>query len=163
MEGEEAGAGVAGGGGQGGAAGFVLKDERPDQLAVGFGEGEGIELVAGIPVEAAFGGVVRRDVDGAEDAVVEHEPVATALEGALGDEAAEVEAGDGDVEAGLFADFALGALGGGFASVDVELAADGGAEAEVGRAEAGEEEDAVVLVAEIAEARKAVGKVSGMG
>jgi hypothetical protein len=41
--------------------------------------------------------------------------VALALEGLFADHADEVEAVDGEVEAGFLGDFALGALGGAFA------------------------------------------------
>lgn len=115
-----------------------------------------------VPIEAAFAHVLWLDGDWSQDAIDEHEPVAFAFEGGFADEADEVEAVDGDVDAGFFEDFALCALSGGFAGGDVEFAADGGDEAHVGLFFAVEEEDSSLIVAEIAEAGDAVGKV-GVG
>lgn len=144
-------------------AGLVSADEGPDYGTVGVGEGEGFDGFRIEPVEAAFSHIVGFDPDGAEDAVEEEEPVAAALEGLFADEAQEVEAGEGYVEAGFFLDLAPGALGGGFAQCDIELAADGGAEAEVGGFFAVEEEDAAVFIAEVAEAGQPVGEGAGTG
>ncbi len=105
VDGEETGAAVA-------AGGVGLADEGPDDVAVGLGEGEGLEFGLVEPVEATFADVVGWDFDGAEDAVDEHEPVAAAFELALADEAEEVDAVEGDVDAGFFLDFALSAHGG---------------------------------------------------
>lgn len=140
---------------------FAGVHEGPDDFAVGFGDGEVGEFGGREPVEAAFAHVVGLDPDGAEDAVDEHEPVALALEGLFADHADEVEAVDGEVEAGFLGDFALGALGGAFAQFDVELAAYGGDEVEVGLLLAVQEQDAALGVAEVAEAGEAVRKGGG--
>ena len=140
---------------------FAGVHEGPDDFAVGFGDGEVGKFGGREPVEAAFAHVVGLDPDGAEDAVYEHEPVALALEGLFADHADEVEAVDGEVEAGFLGDFALGALGGAFAQFDIELAAYGGDEVEVGLLLAVQEQDAALGVAEVAEAGEAVRKGGG--
>lgn len=143
-----------------GLAGRALgeSDDGPDDVAVGVGEREGIDLFVGVPVETALVHVMWDDGDGFENSEVEEEPVAFALVGAFGYEALEVEVGEFDAEAGFFVDFALGAVRGGFAGVDVELAADRGAQAQVGGLDAFEEEDAALGITEVAEAGEAVGE-----
>ena len=131
--------------------------EGPDDFAVGFGHGQVFKLVEVEPIKPAFAHIARRDFDGANDAVDEHEPVAFAFELLFADEADKAEAREGQVEAGFFVDFALGALHGAFAQRDVELAADRADEVEVWLLFAVQKQDAVVSVAKIAEAGDAVG------
>ena len=66
--------------------------EGPDDFAVGFGDGQVFELVEVEPIKPAFAHVARRDFDGADDAIDEHEPVAFAFELLFADEADEAEA-----------------------------------------------------------------------
>jgi hypothetical protein len=101
--------------------------------------------------------------DGAEHAVVEQQPVARPLEGGLGDQAPKVEAVEGEGDARLLHDLALRALGGALAGVHVELAPDGAAQALVGRPLAVDEQDAALLVADVAEAGEFVGQGLGHG
>jgi len=147
-----------------GLAGGALRetDNGPDDVSVGVREWEGVDLLVCVPVKAAFVHVVGDDRNRLGDAEVKEEPMGFAFVGAFGDEPLEVEVGEFDAEAGFFEDLALGAVRGGFAGVDVELAADGRAQAEVGGLDAFEEEDAAVHVAEVAEAGEAVGEIGGI-
>lgn len=160
-----AGGGAVGGGFEGGGnverGGGGLAEEWPDDFAVGLGEGEGVDLVGAEPIESSFSHVFGLDPDRAQHAVDEHEPVAFALELLLADEADKVEAVDGDVDPGFFQNFALSALGGRLAQMNIELAADGAAKALVGGFEPPEQEDPPIFVAKITQTRDAVRQGGG--
>lgn len=141
---------------------LVLVDHGPDDLAVGVGEWEVGDLVGLVPAEFSLVHVAVDDFDGLHDAVVEEEPVCLSLKGGLGDEPDKSEVVDVDMDAGFFHDLALGALGRRFAQVHLEFAADGGAETLVWCLDAVEEEDASVLVSQVAEAGDLVGE-NGFG
>ena len=109
-----------------------------------------------MPDEFALVHVSIDDLDGDHDAVVEQQPVGLALERGLGDESDQADVVDIHMDPRFFHDLALGALGGGFTEVHFKLAPDRGAEALVGRFDPVEEQDAPVLVAQIAQARELV-------
>jgi len=110
----------------------VLEDGGPDGGAVGVGEGEGVELVFGGPVE---GSLVEACGDAfwfdwREDAEPEHEPVVGVLGvaggvGVFGDDAEECEVFWVECEADFFVDLSDGAGGGRLAGVLFEFSADG--------------------------------------
>ena len=139
-----------------GAGCFVLVDHRPDDLAVGVGDRERLDIFEIVPAEFALVHVPINDFDRDHDAVVEQEPVGLAFEGGFCDEPYETDVVDVDMDPGFFRDFTLGALGWGFSEMHLEFATDWGAEPLVGFFDAMEKEDASVFVAEITQARELV-------
>lgn len=136
------GDGFAGGavGAEGDEAVAVAIVDRPEGVAVGFGDRQGGNFFAGEETETALVDVGGKRGDRPAAAEEEHEPVRLALVGFFGDHREEVEVGGGDFEAGLFAGFADGALKGGFAGGGFEFAADGAPDAEIRRFGAEEEQ-----------------------
>jgi len=149
-----------------GAGFLVFVDHRPDDLAVGVGDRERLDILEIVPAEFALVHVPIDDLDRNHDTVVEQQPVGLALKGSLGDQTNQADVVDIDMDAGFFGDLPLGALCGGFANMHLELSADRGAEALVGFFDPMEEKDSAVLISEIAQAGElirqcAVGGVFG--
>lgn len=129
------GDGFAGGaiGAEGDEAVAVAIVDGPEGVAVGFGNRQGGNFVAGEKAETALVDIGGQGGDGQAAAKKKHEPVRLALVGFLGDHGEKVQVGGGDFEAGLFACFADGALEWGFANGGFEFAADGAPDAEIRR------------------------------
>lgn len=120
-------------GAQGDEAVPVLIINTPEGLPVGLGQGQAFDFFAGKKTEPPLlhcGGQV---VEGAVAAKKEQKPVGGTLVGFFRDHGEQMQVSGGDFVAGFFAGLAHGALEGRFAGGGLELAADGGPGAKVGR------------------------------
>ncbi len=132
---------------------FMLPDKRPDDAAIGFRERQGLDILGPMPRETPLAHVVRHNADRAEHAVIKEQPMASAFKGLLADEPQQVQAFKGNVDSGLFLDFALRTLGRRFTQRHVEFAPDRRAQALVGFLEASEQQNAALIITKVAKAR----------
>jgi hypothetical protein len=111
----------------------VLVVDRPERGAIGLGEGQRVDAIAGEEAELTLADVGRECGQRLLAAKQKHQPVGVALVGFFRDHREEVQIGGGDDVARFFAGLAHGALKRRLAERGLELAADGAPRAEVRR------------------------------
>jgi hypothetical protein len=144
-------------------AASMFPEEWPELVAIGLGDGEGVEGGATKEGEGAFADGGWGLGDGGEDFEEEHEPVGVTGVAVFADDAGEVELVGFELEAEFFEGFAAGAGVWGFAEVGVEFAAAGAPEAEVGFLAAVEEERIALMIEGVKERGDLVGQRRGLG
>ncbi len=130
-----------------------------DNFSVGLGDIQFHHLFSGVPIQPTFAHVVRLNPHSPQNLVDEHEPVAFTFERGFGDHPQQVESFERKVQSDFFMDLALSTLGGGFAGVHIELAADWGEKPQVGGLLAMEQKVAALVIDKVADAGKFVGQI----
>ena len=137
----------------------VAPKQRPEHVAVSFGDRKGGQCGGLVPFEATFveGGLCHGDR--AEVLVEEHQPVRFAVVRGLRDDACEVEIFRLGDQARFLPDFADGAGGGAFAQGLFELTADRRVKVAIGVLAAMQQENAALFVEEVAQHGDLVGQL----
>lgn len=101
----------------------VLPEEGPDLFAIGAGQWQGVEFLAGGPAKGTFLVVGWQLGEARLDLKEKHQPMGFALITVLADEAGEVEIGGRELQAGLLTGLAEGTGVRAFACVSLQFAA----------------------------------------